>query len=108
MSKEFAIKICLQRIKNACSCGEVDFVRRQKNLQTLFDLNLTVNDVIGSLLNLSVSDYVSGPEKDRDGTPGQIWKFRHPISNYMIYVKLKFFELQTKDRLKIISFHTEE
>jgi hypothetical protein len=79
-----------------------------KNIQFLFDLCLTLNDVIDELFKLTTLDYISGPENDNDGTDGQIWKFRHALNNKTVYVKLKLFCEDKQDWVKIISFHEEE
>jgi hypothetical protein len=105
MSKELAIKVCLHRIHTLCGEKRYQFLRREKNMQTLSDLGLTENDAIQALMRLKMSDYISGPEADYDGTDGQIWKFSHPISGETVYIKLKFFQHKGMDRLKIISFH---
>lgn len=77
-------------------------------MQTLFDLELSINDVNDALLKLRLEDYIGGPEDDHDGGAGQIWKFRHPVSGCSIYIKIKFWEYKGQDRLKILSFHPEE
>ncbi len=107
MSKELAIKLCLERIKRCISSGDVLFVNRSKNLQTLFDLGLTEANVFDELLKLRPENYFSGPETDRDATEGQIWIFLHPLEEKKIYAKLKFFSSGSRDFLKIISFHEE-
>ena len=84
------------------------FVKRDKNMQALFDLGLNIPDVINAILHLRVEDYIGGPEDDFDGTDGQVWMFRHPLSGKSIYIKVKFWDYKGEDRLKILSFHPEE
>ena len=108
MSKDFAIKICLHRIKESVNEGNVVFVNRRKNVQALFDLEMTEYDVFQKMLELKVEDYISGPESDRDKTGGQLWKFRHTITGSFVYIKLKFYLDNKIDYLKILSFHPEE
>ena len=79
MSKDFAIKLFLHRLKVAVMEKRVLFINKAKNTQLLFDFNMTVTDVIRELYKLTPSDYVSGSENDDDGTDGQIWKFLHPL-----------------------------
>ena len=105
MSKDFAIKICLHRIKESVNKGNVIFVNRQKNIQALFDMELTEYEVFQKLLELKYDDYISGPEVDRNKTGGQIWKFQHTITGIYIYIKLKFYQDNKIDYLKILSFH---
>jgi len=108
MSKELAIKICMYRIRELIQNGRVVFVSRQKNRQTLFDFGLRKEDVFQKLLELQVADYISGPETDKNKSDGQIWKFCHPVSGIIIYIKLKFYQDNGTDSLKILSFHPEE
>ena len=76
-------------------------------MQTLFDLELSINDVNDALLKLRLEDYIGGPEDDYDGSTGQVWVFRHPVSGRSIYIKLKFREFKGQDKLIILSFHPE-
>jgi len=108
MSKELAIKVCLERIKRCLSSGNVLFINRSKNLQTMFQLGLSLKNVYEQLLKLRPVAYHSGPLADKDASEGQIWVFFHPVKNTTIYIKLKFFESHGSDWLKIISFHEQE
>jgi len=108
MSKEFAIKLCITRIKKLCCEKQYDFVGRRKNLQALFDLGLTVEDVLEQLKGLSIEDYSGGPEADYDGSDGQVWKFIHPVMKTPVYIKVKFQSRPDGEVLKILSFHPEE
>jgi hypothetical protein len=84
LSKELAIKLCLERIKRCISAGNVLFVNRRKNLQTLLDLGLTVANVFDQLLKLRPENYHSGPEPDKNLTEGQVWVFLHPLDGKRI------------------------
>ena len=108
MSEELLIKKSLLKIKKLCEKKKYILIKRKKNLQTLFDLELSINDVISAVLKLRIEDYIGGPECDYDGSDGQIWKFRHPVAGYSIYIKIKFWNQDGEDRLKILSFHPEE
>lgn len=104
--KDQIILLYLNKAKTAVRENNVVFVRRSENLDTLWTLNLTVNDVKNCILGLSIEDYYKGPEMDHDLSEGQIWVFRHPIKSIPIYIKLKLFEHNGKNCVKILSFHT--
>lgn len=83
----------------------VFFARREKNDNTLFDLGISRDSVIDVIFKLTVSDYHKGPEDDHNGSDGDVWVFKHPVSGCVIYIKLKLYEKNGEDFLKIISFH---
>ena len=79
---------------------------RDKNLQTLLDLELTPDAVKEIIKALKVTDYVEGPKKDTlNGGPD--WRvFGKLIKSKEIYIKVTigFFNAQAV----CISFHTAE
>jgi hypothetical protein len=77
----------------------------QLKLADFLRLNLTVPMVYQELLKLTPSNYYMGPEEDRDGSEGEVWVFRHPVSGVELYIKMKLFQVQGEDYLKILSFH---
>lgn len=102
---EFQITLCLFRVKQTVAAGEIQFIDRKKNMATLTQLGMTVQNAIDALLGLGLANYVSGPETDHDtGEPKCIWKFGILIENEEIYVKLKLLEEQVKE----LSFHISE
>jgi hypothetical protein len=59
------------------------------------------------IFSLTVEDYVSGPNPDKD-LPGQIWVFGKMIEGIEVYIKLKI-DLTDKGKIaKCISFHSAE
>ncbi len=77
---------------------------RDKNIVTLGELGITNDQQRQELLELSVEDYVSGPESDRDRPGEYLYKFKRRINDQEIYIKIKI----TVDGkyAKCISFHT--
>ncbi|MBN1523597.1 MAG: type II toxin-antitoxin system MqsR family toxin [Spirochaetales bacterium] len=108
MSKELGIKLCLSRIKRCIEAGNVHFINRKKNIEFLLKIGLTVGNVFDILMQLTPQNYHFGPLYDKDGSEGQVWIFIHPITNKKIYIKLKFFEGEGNDWMKVLSFHEEE
>lgn len=104
--KDQLIQGYLARIKEAVSENRFFFVQRKENKNTLLSLAMNIQDVKNCIAGLSLNDYVKGPEDDHDGTLGQIWVFRYPLSGCLIYIKLKLFKIDEKDYVKVLSFHT--
>ena len=59
------------------------------------------------MLTLSSSDFISGPEIDRNYPNSDcLWIFKKNINGDIIYIKFKI-EYQQKAQMKIISFHLD-
>lgn len=98
----------LSDMKNALKQNKVSFVPRNKNMATLAALGFLVSDVKDELMDLSYSDYISGPEEDRDRPNSDcLWIFKRRINGQVIYIKYKV-EYQTDGKVKVISFHFDE
>ena len=76
-------------------------VKREKNLNTLAELGLPIMEVQNEILRLEATDYVDGPNPDRD-FPGEVWKFGKIIDHEEIYIKGK---LRGGKEAVCISFH---
>ena len=96
------IRDFLKRFKQAAGeHGKWALVNRRVNLEGLASLGIAVADVKPTVLALTEAEYKSGPETDRDGSPGEIWTFETDYSGKSIYIKLKLDE----KRAKCLSFH---
>ncbi|HCM96605.1 MAG: hypothetical protein A2X25_00235 [Chloroflexi bacterium GWB2_49_20] len=95
----------LREFKALISTGrDFDFIGRPENNSVFINLGLTWRNFIRELLGLSVVDYCSGPENDRD-RPGVVWLFGKEIYGHDIYIKLKIYDLGSQRKAKCISFH---
>lgn len=79
------------------------FVEREKNLQSILDLNLTVPQVQGVILQLTYRNYCSGPEADEGCHGHTIWTFGYHFDGTDIYIKLS--GNLSHNIAKCISFH---
>lgn len=61
---------------------------RDKNLQTLLDLELTPDAVKEIIKALKVTDYVEGPKKDTLNGGPDLWVFGKLIKSKEIYIKV--------------------
>jgi hypothetical protein len=90
----------------ACS-NSVFIVPRDKNRDSLSQLGWTMDMAKTELKKLSLSNYVKGPEEDRDN-PGEFWFFGRPSNQGDVYIKVKIFEHKGKLNAKCVSFHLAE
>lgn len=101
-------KLILQyiaKVKKLVSAGFWVMVPRKKNLDSLSNLGLTIQDVKNELLSLELKDYQRGPEVDYSYS-GDIWIFKRNIGNTQLYIKLKIdIANDGTEILKCLSFH---
>lgn len=97
------IRIFLRSSKGNISQGKFEFIERRKCLQTLIELEMTIDDVESVILSLQPSDYVKGPENDRDPTmSGDIYVFGKNHASIDLYIKIEK-RLQSRMCLYIVS-----
>lgn len=80
---------------------------RGKNNQVRVELGLTVQNLEDIVFGLTVEDYHSGPEPDRD-RGGEVWVFGPAHDGGQLYIKLKLLVDGPITRVKCISFHLAE
>ena len=79
----------------------VRFADRAKNLEGLARLGMLPEHAEDIIFALTDQDYASGPERDRDGSEGEIWVFRKDVGSSVVYIKLKL----DKANASCLSFH---
>jgi len=99
-----AVAEFLKDAKSLIADGKFYIARRLINLQDIVDICLTFDGCKQELLSLSVEDYSSGPEPDRD-YPGEIWVFGRQILDHEVYIKLKIDRTEKYEQATCISFH---
>jgi hypothetical protein len=102
----------LKTFKKVASRQGVFIVNREVNQKALAELGLTSQNRSDEILSLSVADYCSGPEKDRDRL-GDVWIFGKEIGDKEVYIKLKIAVIKDAHQgeneiAKCISFHRAE
>ena len=100
------VQIFLRDFKNAAK-GNFDFsYRRGKNLETLTELGLTIQDCKDIIISLAVEDCCKQPEDDRDEVRGgSVWFFGKSVGGHDIYIKLKLVDRGEKKLAQCLSFH---
>lgn len=79
---------------------------RQKNTQTLADLEITFNDVKEILADLVLEDYSEGPLPETFYGGSEMWVFGRVIKSHEIYIKITL-GLPSNPTI-CISFHVAE
>ena len=98
----------LTKVKELVSSGLWTLIPRKKNLDSLSNHGLTIQDVKTELLSLGIMDYESGPEIDYSYS-GDIWIFKRTINSISFYIKLKIDVAgDGTEILKCLSFHEQE
>lgn len=102
----------LKDVKKKVSKNEWTFAKeksgedRQKNIKFLSENGLSIDNVKEAILQLSDKDKAKGPEKDRDGYPGYIYKFKTEyLIEGTIYIKIRY---NPPNEVVCISFHEDE
>ena len=79
---------------------------RQKNTQTLADLEISVNEVKETLADLTLDDYSEGPLPETLYGGSEMWVFGRVIKSHEIYIKITL-GLPSNPTI-CISFHVAE
>jgi hypothetical protein len=96
----------LRKLKVKLKVFGVVYIDRDKNAQTLLDLDLLSKDRDEVLQQLNVKDYCEGPLDETMHGSGKMWVFGKQVSNQTIYIKIT---LGAKDSSAIcVSFHIAE
>ncbi len=98
------VKIFLEEFKANMSAFGVLYANRDKNTQTLADLEITPKFRDNVLSELKIEDYCQGPlANDQFGT-NPMWVFGVNVKNQEVYIKITI--LPTKSFC--VSFHISE
>ena len=81
-------------------------IPRKKNLESIVEMGITIQQVKAAILNLKVTDYCSGPDVDRDREGIHLWIFGAKINAEEIYIKLS--DDFRGNQAKCLSFHKAE
>lgn len=102
--QQYLIKVKEIVIKNG-----IEFIERDKNLNFMTNLGLTINDVKECILSLTPSNYLSGPSKDHDSRRREdVFEYLITYKDKELYLKIKIVQLDNKEIVRCISFHERE
>jgi hypothetical protein len=97
-------------VRDAVANDKMEYVPRQKNEDTLADLNLTKEDAIRIASTLTYAEYRHGPNDDQDKPgSGGMWIFKILLGNNgpRLYIKIKD-NYANEDAMKLMSFHFDK
>ncbi len=98
----------LAQIKKAVELKHyVYWGKRPGNRNFLASRAWSVKDVERVIEGLTIASYHQEPESDRDGSNGEVWKYFHPSSGEIIYIKMKLAHIEEVDFVTVMSFHKE-
>jgi len=107
MSSQEEVLCFLEKWKESIKNG-IDFVKRDKNLESLKELKISKKFAIDILANLELKNYSSGPQADESSLDQEVWIFGFDFMKKEIYIKIKVYWCQNTWRGKCISFHQAE
>lgn len=93
----------LKRFKMKLKVFNIIYVGREKNTETLLDLEITPADRTHIISNLNSSDYCKGPLEETMHGRGEMWVFGKKINKKEIYIKIAMG--YTNSSVICISFH---
>lgn len=101
------IEKALKDMRTAVDAGKFQLIPRGKNMHTLAQLGITLEDAKDEVYTLTPADYFQGPEPDRD-FPGTepLWMFKKNVAGQIIYIKFKTLYLGD-GQVKLVSFHID-
>lgn len=105
MATRSEVEAFLNTFKAKMEVFDVVFLNRDKNLQTLIDLEITKVSRREFLKELKVEDYFRGPTKDVDNGP-DLWEFGGLFKQKDLYIKITI-GMMNKPVI-CISFHLAE
>ncbi|WP_304342883.1 hypothetical protein [Chryseobacterium koreense] len=94
----------LKQLKSVKSAGQLSFISRPVNTQTLLDLEITPREREVYIDKLVVEDYSEGPLDNDQYGRSPMWVFGKTIKDKEIYIKITISELS----VICISFHTSQ
>ena len=101
----------LRSFKGAMDFEFFNFVSREKNLQGLLDLEMSINEAKEVIASLTPDNYWHGPEPDHDFPEEGVWFFGADIRDTEVYIKLKLVQDARKKSVrwaKVLGFHPAE
>ncbi|MFN0081008.1 MAG: hypothetical protein ACKVOM_00690 [Ferruginibacter sp.] len=98
------IEAFLQDFKEKMKIWGIFFLSRDKNLQTLLDLEISSNDREKIITQLTAADYSKGPSKDELNDGPDLWVFKKEVKGFKVYIKITLGFCNKK--VICISFHT--
>lgn len=108
MATSAEISKILNDMRDAIDSNKFIPIKRTKNKNTLAQLGWTWTNVKSEIYTLTIAEYYSGPDIDRDfPQTDKFWIFKKIIDGQTIYIKFKVL-YQEIGQVKVVSFHFDE
>ncbi|MDD2585084.1 MAG: hypothetical protein PHT79_02035 [Syntrophomonadaceae bacterium] len=105
VSSQDEVVFYLAKVKRLLADNKYDFVPRKVNLEALAELGWALDYFFKDyLMQLTLLNYVNGPETDRDDYDEDVWVFGDDIETDQYYIKIKI-RTHVKQEVVCISFH---
>ncbi len=101
----------LMLFKGCLKMGFLSVMHREKNLQGLLDLGITLAEREEVLFGLTPEDYYAGPKPDDTDNTKEVWEFGKDVAGTEAYIKLRVApDSRRKNtyRAMVWSFHPAE
>lgn len=97
----------LKNFKVKLKVLDIYFVRRDKNIQALLNLEINESQRLNYIENLSPENYYAGPKNENyQQTSMEYWEFGTEVKGTEVYIKISMGRLN--ERVLCISFHESE
>ncbi len=106
MSLQRDVSRFLDQVHTYLGIWEVIYEVRDKNEQTLYDLELIPVERTNVLKELKVEDYSEGPVKDDYYKNSELWVFGKTVKDHEVYIKITL--APYGQNVICISFHIAE
>ena len=107
MAKKEDVEFFLHQMKDKIRVFDVVFRPRDKNIETLAELEISANERRECLFKLTYENYYSGPKNDtHDGSRPDYYEFGFKIKGVEIYIKVSL-GISNKS-VDCMSFHKAE
>lgn len=101
----------LNLFKGAVMMAHFHVKNREKNIQGLLDLGMSVQERMEVILGLTPEDYMAGPKPDDTDPQKEIWEFGREVEGTHVYIKLRVAQDRKKRNVYhaiVWSFHPAE
>ena len=107
MATKEEVQHFLNQLKEKVKVFQIVYIDdRNKNAQTLLDLEITSKYRDTVIQNLKIEDYSEGPKKDDFNQIDDIWVFGKIVKEREVYIKISLGRINS--RIICISFHIAE
>jgi hypothetical protein len=116
MGGTLATQLFLLRLKPLLAARKLAWKprNRRKTREFMLDEGLSEEDAYEIIADLRPEHYAKGPERDDDGSDGDVMVFYHPYTRQapprdeiLLYIKLKIWTDTDGDAGIVMSFHNE-